>query len=89
MTGNHLDVPRSLEPNPNLLSPEILTQRRGNPFAWEPKCPALSNLLRQWHIFPYKISKFRTCLRELMKMLLQLLVKLRISFFLSFNTNLC
>ncbi|XP_011504488.1 PREDICTED: potassium channel subfamily T member 2 [Ceratosolen solmsi marchali] len=30
MTGNHLDVPRSLEPNPNLLSPEILTQRRGS-----------------------------------------------------------
>ncbi|XP_016844675.1 potassium channel subfamily T member 2 isoform X3 [Nasonia vitripennis] len=30
MAGNHLDVPRSLEPNPNLLSPEILTQRRGS-----------------------------------------------------------
>lgn len=30
ITGNHLDVPRSLDPNPNLLSPEILTQRRGN-----------------------------------------------------------
>jgi len=29
ITGNHLDVPRSLDPNPNLLSPEILTQRRG------------------------------------------------------------
>jgi len=29
VTGNHLDVPRSLDPNPNLLSPEILTQRRG------------------------------------------------------------
>ncbi|PBC30470.1 Potassium channel subfamily T member [Apis cerana cerana] len=30
ITGNHLDVPRSIEPNPNLLSPEILTQRRGS-----------------------------------------------------------
>ncbi|KAK2587035.1 hypothetical protein KPH14_010992 [Odynerus spinipes] len=30
ITGNHLDVPRSLDPNPNLLSPEILTQRRGS-----------------------------------------------------------
>ncbi|XP_048506813.1 potassium channel subfamily T member 2 isoform X3 [Athalia rosae] len=30
MTGNHLDVPRSVDPNPNLLSPEILTQRRGS-----------------------------------------------------------
>ncbi|XP_076288743.1 slowpoke 2 isoform X5 [Lasioglossum baleicum] len=29
ITGNHLDVPRSLEPNPNLLSPEVLTQRGG------------------------------------------------------------
>nr|XP_033332352.1 potassium channel subfamily T member 2 isoform X10 [Megalopta genalis] len=29
ITGNHLDVPRSLDPNPNLLSPEILTQRGG------------------------------------------------------------
>jgi len=29
ITGNHLDVPRSLDPNPNLLSPEILMQRRG------------------------------------------------------------
>lgn len=29
ITTNHLDVPRSLDPNPNLLSPEILTQRRG------------------------------------------------------------
>ncbi|KAG5344182.1 KCNT2 protein, partial [Acromyrmex heyeri] len=28
ITGNHLDVPRSLDPNPNLLSPEILMQRR-------------------------------------------------------------
>ncbi|XP_024876823.1 potassium channel subfamily T member 2 isoform X3 [Temnothorax curvispinosus] len=30
ITGNHLDVPRSLDPNPNLLSPEILMQRRGS-----------------------------------------------------------
>ncbi|XP_053976942.1 potassium channel subfamily T member 2 isoform X10 [Hylaeus anthracinus] len=30
ITGNHLDVPRSMDPNPNLLSPEILTQRRGS-----------------------------------------------------------
>ncbi|KAI4478348.1 hypothetical protein M0804_012002 [Polistes exclamans] len=30
ITGNHLDVPRSIDPNPNLLSPEILTQRRGS-----------------------------------------------------------
>ncbi|XP_066590197.1 potassium channel subfamily T member 2 isoform X3 [Prorops nasuta] len=30
VTGNHLDVPRSLDPNPNLLSPEILMQRRGS-----------------------------------------------------------
>ncbi|XP_046607486.1 potassium channel subfamily T member 2 isoform X4 [Neodiprion virginianus] len=30
ITGNHLDVPRSVDPNPNLLSPEILTQRRGS-----------------------------------------------------------
>ena len=29
IAGNYLDVPRSMEPNPNLLSPEILTQRRG------------------------------------------------------------
>ncbi|XP_076655993.1 slowpoke 2 isoform X8 [Halictus rubicundus] len=29
ITGNHLDVPRSLDPNPNLLSPEVLTQRGG------------------------------------------------------------
>lgn len=28
ITGNHLDVPRPGE-NPNLLSPEILSQRRG------------------------------------------------------------
>ncbi|KAJ8672874.1 hypothetical protein QAD02_004135, partial [Eretmocerus hayati] len=30
MTGNQLGVPRAHEPNPNLLSPEILTQRRGS-----------------------------------------------------------
>ncbi|XP_043493016.1 potassium channel subfamily T member 2 isoform X11 [Polistes fuscatus] len=30
ITGNHLDVPRSIDTNPNLLSPEILTQRRGS-----------------------------------------------------------
>ncbi|XP_024939227.1 potassium channel subfamily T member 2 isoform X3 [Cephus cinctus] len=30
ITGNHLDVPRSMDPNPNLLSPEILMQRRGS-----------------------------------------------------------
>ncbi|XP_043467890.1 potassium channel subfamily T member 2 isoform X17 [Leptopilina heterotoma] len=30
ITTNHLDVPRSLDPNPNLLSPEILMQRRGS-----------------------------------------------------------
>ncbi|XP_023290291.1 potassium channel subfamily T member 2 [Orussus abietinus] len=30
VTGNHLDVPRSMEPNPNLLSPEIIMQRRGS-----------------------------------------------------------
>jgi hypothetical protein len=34
ITGNHLDVPRSLDPNPNLLSPEILTQRRGQLLRW-------------------------------------------------------
>jgi hypothetical protein len=28
ITGNHLDVPRPGD-NPNLLSPEILCQRRG------------------------------------------------------------
>lgn len=28
ITGNHLDVPRPGD-NPNLLSPEILSQRRG------------------------------------------------------------
>lgn len=27
--GNHLDIPRSCD-NPNLLSPEILNQRRGS-----------------------------------------------------------
>ncbi|XP_011298769.1 potassium channel subfamily T member 1 [Fopius arisanus] len=30
ITGNHLDVPRSMDTNPNLLSPEILMQRRGS-----------------------------------------------------------
>ncbi|KAL0110994.1 hypothetical protein PUN28_012782 [Cardiocondyla obscurior] len=30
VTGNHLDVPRPLDPNPNLLSPDILMQRRGS-----------------------------------------------------------
>ncbi|KAK0095117.1 hypothetical protein PV326_009192 [Microctonus aethiopoides] len=32
ITGNHLDVPRSMDPNPNLLSPscELLGQRRGS-----------------------------------------------------------
>lgn len=28
-TGNHLGVPKPVENNPNLLSPEILNQRRG------------------------------------------------------------
>lgn len=28
-TGNHLGLPRPPESNPNLLSPEILNQRRG------------------------------------------------------------
>ena len=28
-TGNHLGVPKPPETNPNLLSPEILNQRRG------------------------------------------------------------
>ncbi|XP_057341471.1 potassium channel subfamily T member 2 isoform X8 [Microplitis mediator] len=30
ITGNHLDVPRAMDPNPHLLSPEILMQRRGS-----------------------------------------------------------
>ncbi|XP_034935518.1 potassium channel subfamily T member 2 isoform X5 [Chelonus insularis] len=30
ITGNHLDVPRPMDPNLNLLSPEILMQRRGS-----------------------------------------------------------
>ena len=28
-TGNHLDVPKANENNPNLLSPEVMSQRRG------------------------------------------------------------
>ncbi len=28
-TGNHLGIPKPNETNPNLLSPEILNQRRG------------------------------------------------------------
>lgn len=29
LTGNHLGIPKPAETNPNLLSPEILNQRRG------------------------------------------------------------
>lgn len=29
LTGNHLGIPKPNETNPNLLSPEILNQRRG------------------------------------------------------------
>lgn len=31
-TGNHLGVPKPTDNNPNLLSPEILNQRRGELF---------------------------------------------------------
>jgi hypothetical protein len=37
ITGNHLDVPRPGD-NPNLLSPEILNQRRGMICATDPIC---------------------------------------------------
>lgn len=30
LTGNHLGIPKPNETNPNLLSPEILNQRRGD-----------------------------------------------------------
>lgn len=29
LTGNHLGIPKANETNPNLLSPEVLNQRRG------------------------------------------------------------
>lgn len=30
IVGNHLSIPKPMDMNPNLLSPEILGQRRGN-----------------------------------------------------------
>lgn len=33
IVGNHLSIPKPMDMNPNLLSPEVLGQRRGN-FRW-------------------------------------------------------
>jgi len=30
IVGNHLNIPKPMDMNPNLLSPEILGQRRGD-----------------------------------------------------------
>lgn len=35
LTGNHLGIPKPNETNPNLLSPEVLNQRRGSEKIWK------------------------------------------------------
>lgn len=48
--GNHLSIPKPMDVNPNLLSPEILCQRRGN--GNEKICKILRK--KTLHFFPLR-----------------------------------